>query len=65
MKDLSGDGKITQKDVLMGRGVIPKKKAAMGGSIMAGYKYGGKVKKGYKSGGSVMAGRGGKCKGTF
>jgi hypothetical protein len=23
MKDLSGDGKITQKDVLMGRGVIP------------------------------------------
>ena len=26
MKDLSGDGKITQKDVLMGRGVIKKKK---------------------------------------
>ena len=24
--DLSGDGKITQKDILMGRGVIPKKK---------------------------------------
>jgi len=23
MKDLSGDGKITQKDVLIGRGVIP------------------------------------------
>ena len=26
MEDLSGDGKITQKDVLMGRGVIPMKK---------------------------------------
>ena len=24
--DLSGDGKVTQKDILMGRGVIPKKK---------------------------------------
>ena len=24
--DLSGDGQITQKDILMGRGVIPKKK---------------------------------------
>ena len=24
--DLSGDGKITQKDILMGRGVIKKKK---------------------------------------
>ena len=24
MKDFSGDGEITQKDVLMGRGVIPK-----------------------------------------
>lgn len=23
MEDLSGDGKITQKDVLIGRGVIP------------------------------------------
>jgi len=23
MKDLSGDGKVTQKDVLIGRGVIP------------------------------------------
>ena len=23
MKDLSGDGKITQKDVLIGKGVIP------------------------------------------
>ena len=24
--DLSGDGKVTQKDILMGRGVIKKKK---------------------------------------
>ena len=24
--DYSGDGKITKKDILMGRGVIPKKK---------------------------------------
>jgi len=32
MKDLSGDGKITRKDVLIGRGVIAKK--AMGGPIV-------------------------------
>ena len=34
MKDFSGDGKITQKDVLMGRGVIEKpriKKMKLGG----------------------------------
>lgn len=31
MKDLSGDGKITRKDVLIGRGVIPKK--AAGGPV--------------------------------
>ena len=32
--DLSGDGKVTMKDVLMGRGVIKKpKKKAMGGAI--------------------------------
>ena len=31
MKDLSGDGKITQKDVLIGRGVIDKKKMKGGG----------------------------------
>ena len=29
--DLSGDGKITKKDILMGRGVIKK---AMGGGAM-------------------------------
>lgn len=30
LPDFSGDGKITQKDVLMGRGIIPKPKAQMG-----------------------------------
>ncbi len=29
--DLSGDGKVTMKDILMGRGVIPRKKAMGGG----------------------------------
>ena len=29
LTDLSGDGKITKKDVLIGRGVIKMKKAAM------------------------------------
>ena len=33
--DLSGDGKVTQKDILMGRGVI---KRAGGGSTMPGMK---------------------------
>ena len=28
---LSGDGKITQKDILMGRGVIPREKKNKGG----------------------------------
>lgn len=69
MKDLSGDGKITKKDVLIGRGVIEKKKGGMigymgGGMVKKGYKNGGKVK-GYKAGGAVTAGRGGECKGTF
>jgi hypothetical protein len=61
MKDLSGDGKVTKKDVLIGRGVIKKKN---GGMIKKGYKGGGKVK-GYKNGGCVMAGRGGKYKGEM
>jgi len=60
MKDLSGDGKVTKKDVLIGRGVIEKKN---GGMIKKGYKYGGKVK-GYNAGGCVMAGRGGSFKGN-
>tara|TARA_R110000822_G_scaffold10148_2_gene38626 strand:- start:1101 stop:1331 length:231 start_codon:yes stop_codon:yes gene_type:complete len=54
MKDLSGDGKVTKKDVLIGRGVIEKKD---GGMIKSGYKDGGKVM-GYKNGGCVMSGRG-------
>ena len=54
MKDLSGDGKVTKKDVLIGRGVIEKKN---GGMVKKGYKNGGKVK-GYRNGGCVMAGRG-------
>ena len=29
--DLSGDGKVTMKDILIGRGVIPRKKAMGGG----------------------------------
>ena len=62
MKDLSGDGKITKKDVLIGRGVIKKKD---GGMVKKGYMDGGKVKKGYMGGGCVMAGRGGKYKGEM
>ena len=54
MNDLSGDGKVTKKDVLIGRGVIEKKN---GGMVKKGYKNGGKVK-GYRNGGCVMAGRG-------
>ena len=54
MKDLSGDGQVTKKDVLIGRGVIEKKN---GGMVKKGYKKGGKVS-GYKNGGCVMAGRG-------
>jgi len=55
MKDLSGDGKVTKKDVLIGRGVIEK---TNGGMVKKGYMGGGMVKKGYKNGGCVMAGRG-------
>ena len=32
--DLSGDGKITQKDILMGKGVIPRTNKAKGGKTM-------------------------------
>jgi hypothetical protein len=55
MKDLSGDEKVTKKDVLIGRGVIEKKN---GGMVKKGYMGGGMVKKGYKDGGCVMSGRG-------
>ena len=62
MKDLSGDGKITKKDVLIGRGVIKNKNGCM---VKNGYMSGGKVKKGYMGGGCVMAGRGGNYKGAM
>ena len=32
--DLSGDGKVTQKDILMGKGVIPRTNKAKGGKTM-------------------------------
>ena len=35
MKDLSGDGKVTKKDVLIGRGVIEKKKGGMVGYMVS------------------------------
>ncbi len=41
MKDLSGDGKVTKKDVLIGRGVIEKKN----GGMLNGYMGGGMIKK--------------------
>ena len=55
--DLSGDGKITQKDILMGRGVIRKK---AGGMVKKRAK-----SKSKKSRGMGVAKRGGKFKGTF
>ena len=50
--DLTGDGKVTQKDILKGRGVLntggkvkKKKGYAMGGPMKKkGYKKGGKVR---------------------
>tara|TARA_E500000318_G_scaffold87521_1_gene84509 strand:- start:606 stop:983 length:378 start_codon:yes stop_codon:yes gene_type:complete len=48
--DLSGDGKVTKKDILMGRGVIKK---AMGGGV--GEAINGLKKRGLKNGG--LAGR--------
>jgi hypothetical protein len=39
--DLSGDGKVTQKDILMGKGVIPRKKKMGGGTMRKMYKGGG------------------------
>jgi hypothetical protein len=48
--DLSGDGKVTKKDILMGRGVIKK---AMGGGV--GEAINGLKKQGLKNGG--LAGR--------
>jgi len=64
--DLTGDGKVTQADVLKGRGV---NKMMRGGEVkmMRGGEVkmmrGGKV--GYANGGCVMAGRGGSYKGEM
>ena len=65
MKDLSGDGKITQKDIMIGRGVIKKRNGGMikskgmagGGKVKAkGMAMGGQVKsKGMAMGGKVKA----------
>ena len=52
MKDFSGDGKITKKDVLMGRGVIPKPKK--NGGIVEGIEN----IKGMSHGGPVKVARG-------
>ena len=47
--DLTGDGKVTQADILKGRGVTKKK---AGGMAKKGYAMGGSVKKkGYANGG--------------
>lgn len=45
MKDLSGDNKITKKDVLIGRGVINKDgtKKMYGGGMTKKYQAGGKI----------------------
>ena len=50
--DLSGDGKVTQKDILMGKGVVKKKNGGM--MKKKGYANGGMMKrKGYAKGGKV------------
>ena len=54
--DLSGDGKITQKDILMGRGVIKK---AKGGVVKK------RATRTKKSRGSGAAIKGTKFKGVF
>jgi len=56
--DLTGDGKVTQADILKGRGV---NKMMRGGPVKM--MRGGKV--GYANGGCVMAGRGGSYKGEM
>jgi len=59
--DLNKDGKVTQADILQGRGVakknmggsMKKKGYAMGGMTKKGYANGGMAKKGYANGGSA------------
>ena len=49
--DLSGDGKVTQKDILMGKGVVKKQNGGM--MKKKGFSVGGMKKKGYAKGGKV------------
>ncbi len=42
--DMSGDGKITKKDILIARGVIKKPKGKKDGKVMSKRKSGGKKK---------------------
>lgn len=57
--DLTGDGKVTQADILKGRGVKKKPPGMMGGGMMKskmaskGGKMGGKIPPGMKKGGAV------------
>ena len=57
--DLTGDGKVTQADILKGRGVKQKPPGMMGGGMMKskmaskGGKMGGKIPPGMKKGGAV------------
>jgi len=69
--DLNKDGKVTQADILQGRGVNKKrgggkvnKGMAVGGKVKKGMAVGGKVKKGMAVGGKVKKGMavGGKVK---
>ena len=58
MKDLTGDGQITQKDILKGRGVPGFKGGGMKtkGSAAGGMKAGGMKTKGFKAGGMKTKG---------
>ena len=66
--DLNKDGKVTQADILMGRGVgtdkdkKETKKMMGGGMAKKGYAKGGMAKKGYSKGGATKKGsaKGGK-----
>ena len=51
--DLSGDGEVTQKDILMGKGVVKKQAGGMAKKGPKGYAKGGMKKgpKGYAKGG--------------
>ena len=58
MKDLSGDGKITKKDILIGRGVIKRKRGGMvSSSAQTSVIKGAKVK-GSREGSVIKASKG-------